>query len=627
MRKFALLAALVAAHLSVFGQNLYIQYDANCMDKMEYKFVEQKSGVSYSAYRLNKSNNEKIFFETGVEGVNVRPSVPGKLTRCSDVRLDKNDVVDINRGKKRVYICKKLDSGWAILPVGTASYMNFADNFLTYQGSDYDMQADFKQSLSGNDLAQIGESSKSNIYYAGQMPACNQEAYRFKKVPRETCKDDAELAILPSVGLLQDFASSGQKFELVSINGMPVCDYLTKGNAPVRIAPEPQPEATPEDYSVVVRPAIEPPMVIVTEKSVPETPKVECNIIANEGEHVVSQGENLYVIARRYGLTVNNLRAWNDMTTDAIYPCSVVKVIAPPAPEQPSMAIARVNDVPMSYNTVVKPKPKKIECNVDANEGEHVVQQGESLYAVARQYSLKVDNLRAWNRLMSDRIQPCSKLIVVAPKVEVKGIPAPKIVKAKTIVAPKVVAVKKPQPKKAVVVAVKKTEPVMYVKKGSGFYVVKKGETVAGIAKRYNMDESGFRQCNNLSATEKVNIGQILTTQCACNLDDAKPTPVKIEATAVVMPRPKVRTMALEQDVPESYNTIVRPKAVKVKDKTEGVTPKGLENRTRKYHVVLADETILSIAKKYNTTVEKLRSLNRLEEKELIIPNQLLVLE
>ena len=93
------------------------------------------------------------------------------------------------------------------------------------------------------------------------------------------------------------------------------------------------------------------------------------------------------------------------------------------------------------------------------------------------------------------------------------------------------------------------------------------------------------------------------------------------------MPRPKVRTMALEQDVPESYNTIVRPKAVKVKDKTEGVTPKGLENRTRKYHVVLADETILSIAKKYNTTVEKLRSLNRLEEKELIIPNQLLVLE
>ncbi len=695
MRRFTLLMAIIAFSFPAFSQNIYIQFDAQCMDKLEYRFVQPESNnMPYTAYRLNKNENEKLYFETGIESVEIKKTIPGKLIPCNQTDIDKNDIADINKGKKRIYICKKLDSGWAILPVGTASYMYFSNNYLTFQGPDYDFKADFSQPLSTNNLSDNFEASMSSIFYAGQLDACNQSAAVFRKSPNETCKDEATISILPSVGLIQDKSSSGQIFELVTINGMPVCDYVTKGTAPTELTrSEPQPESIPTQYSSpMVRQNIEvitdafgeekteettstPNNDVVSTKNIEEAPKVDCNLEAQEGEHLVGQGESLYGIARRYGLTVNNIRSWNELTTDNIFPCTIIKIIAPPVAEQPSMTVARTNDVPMNYNEVAISEPQvevvastKIECNVDANEGEHVIQQGESLYAIARKYNLKVDQLRSWNNLQSDKILPCSKLVIMAPAVQTKAIEdvpkqysvvvKPKTVsKAKPVVTAKSVKVKtkvvaKAPLKAPVKATAKQTEEMAYVKKESCLHIVREGETLESVAKDWGIAATDLRQFNNLSSKDKVLSGQVLRMQSKpCFVEDelpenygivAKPKSTVLKKEEVVpqnysiVIKPKStnnatlasKSVKKEEDVPHAYNTVVMPKPIKVKD-TEGivVTTKSPENRTRKFHVVKSEETLTSIAKAYGISVEKLRSLNKLESNELIIPNQLLILE
>ena len=635
MRKYTPLIALFLTAYIAKSQDIYLQYDAACMDKMEYHFLQPNNGASnlaYTTYRMNNSAQEKIYLEAGLETVMVKKSVPGKLNKCS-TRLSKRDVTDINAGKRKAYICKKLDSGWAIIPTSSAAYMNYVNNKLTYINASYELDAELKEGQGGGaDLsAHFADSeAKAAMFYLGDMQACDTKGHIFKVSPCHICRIEADVTFLPTIGVIREQNVNSPVYELTSINGMPVCDYLKGAKSPVKpVIIEPKPER------------------IVIEKTI-EEPVADCGLVANEGEHVVQRGENVYSVARRYGISVTNLRSWNSLSTDVIYPCTALKVTAPIKPmEQPSMAMARTNDVPMSYAKSVKPIVQtkvvtkyeikyvtKIVCEAKAKDGEHIVQQGENLTAIAKLYNINTDELRTWNKLKNDKLETCSRLRVTEPIVRVKKevpvsyavVVKPKVVKAavqprKVVVTPKSVATVE---KKII-----KTEPVYFVKKNSGFHVVQKNETVAAIAKQYGLSESIVRKCNNLESKELLKRGQVLNIQnCACDVRD-QPTPSSYNT--VVFKEKKSTVKTIPNDVPESYNTVVMPKPIKVRENTtigtEAVTTKGIETRVRKYHVVKADDTLESVARAYNMDEKRLRTINRLETNERIIPNQLLVLE
>ena len=130
MRKAALFSTLVvlgATFQMASAQDIYIRYDADCVEKLEYRFVEQNSGVAYTSYKVNKNASENVYFETGVEVPQIRKTAPSKMYSCNAIDLTKADVNAINKGKRKAFIVKKLDSGWAVLPVGSAAYMSFTD--------------------------------------------------------------------------------------------------------------------------------------------------------------------------------------------------------------------------------------------------------------------------------------------------------------------------------------------------------------------------------------------------------------------------------------------------------------------------------------------------------------------
>jgi LysM repeat protein len=634
MRKYTLLTALFLTAIAAHSQDIYLQYDASCMDKMEYRFVESTNGssnVAFTTYRVNYGAQEKVFLEAGLESVIVKKTIPGKLSKCS-TKLSKSDIADINTGKRKAFVCKKLDSGWAIIPTSSAAYMYFNNNTLSYKNASFDLQSELKEGQGGDNLAASSPNNdpKASVFYLGDMRACDAQGHIFKMSPCDICKIDAEVTFLPTIGMIREQETNGQLYELTSINGLPVCDYMKGAKAPV-----PPKMVEPQPESIVIK----------------EEPVNDCSLVAEEGQHVVQRGENVYSIARRYGIAVTSLRSWNSLSTDVIQPCTALKVVAPPKPvEQPSMAVARNNDVPMSYNKVVKPQVvtktvtkvetkyvTKIVCEAKAREGEHVVQQGENLSTVAKLYNVSVSELRSWNKMKNDKLETCSRLKVTEPVVIVKkevpvsyaAVVKPKV--KKVVVTPKAVAhiEKKPvvTPKAVAHVEKKivKTEPVLFVKKNSGFHVVQRNETVSGIAKQYHLSETIVRRCNNLDATETLKKGQVLNIQnCACDVSD-EPKPSSYNTVVVKEKKATVKTTP--SDVPESYNTVVMPRPIKAKENTEGVTAKGVETRVRKYHVVKGDDTLESIARAYNTDEKKLRTLNRLDAGERVIPNQLLILE
>lgn len=118
----------------------------------------------------------------------------------------------------------------------------------------------------------------------------------------------------------------------------------------------------------------------------PEKKKNEKTTTAprNPERHKVQRGETLASIAGQYGVTIADIREWNDLKSDNIMAGQVLVVDA-------KKAVKKKNDTPAAPSV-------------------HTVKSGENLSAIADKYGVTVANLREWNDLKSDNIRVGDKL-------------------------------------------------------------------------------------------------------------------------------------------------------------------------------------------------------------------------
>jgi membrane-bound lytic murein transglycosylase D len=158
--------------------------------------------------------------------------------------------------------------------------------------------------------------------------------------------------------------------------------------------------------------------------------------------HIVKEGENLTLIADKYNVSVAELKEWNDLKSDVI--------------------------VPGQELIVTKPTKTKEKEQTTKSAKIHTVKEGENLTMIADKYNVTIKQIKQWNDLTSDVIQPGMKLYVSNPKATVKE-------KNKT---PKT-------------------------------YKVKKGDTLESIADDFNISLSDIKKWNNLKSN-KIYVGQVL---------------------------------------------------------------------------------------------------------------------
>lgn len=147
--------------------------------------------------------------------------------------------------------------------------------------------------------------------------------------------------------------------------------------------------------------------------------------------YTVQKGDSLWSIAKKYGLTVNELKSLNNLTSNLLQIGDVLKVKEEISP-----------DIPDTY----------------------VVKRGDTLYSIARDYNLTVDELKRLNNLTSNTLSIGQTLLLKSS--------APSVIDTNT-------------------------------------YIVKSGDTLYGIARDNGTTVSELKELNNLTSNN-LSIGQVL---------------------------------------------------------------------------------------------------------------------
>ena len=172
----------------------------------------------------------------------------------------------------------------------------------------------------------------------------------------------------------------------------------------------------------------------------------------NPERHKVQRGETLASIAGQYGVTIADIREWNDLKSDNI----------------------RVGDK-LKLKADGKTSTSSRSRDNEAAEQTHKVKKGETLGQIATKYGVTVDDLRKWNNIKGNNIAVGQNLKVYSDKK----------VDRKT----------------------DKTDKKS--KKKQKTHKVKRGETLGEIAEKYGVGLSKLKKANGIKGNN-IQIGQSL---------------------------------------------------------------------------------------------------------------------
>ncbi len=163
---------------------------------------------------------------------------------------------------------------------------------------------------------------------------------------------------------------------------------------------------------------------------VPYIPKAKSTVVAGGDKiHKVAAKETLFSISRLYDVSVDEIKTWNNLKDNALS---------------------------LGQELVIKKKAAATTTTLPATQsmkGVHTVAAKETLYSIARQYNISVQQLREWNSLTADEVKIGQTLFVTQPmyqkpeiktqpevvvKPEVKEEPAVTIVKPETKTQPEI---------------------------------------------------------------------------------------------------------------------------------------------------------------------------------------------
>ncbi len=223
-------------------------------------------------------------------------------------------------------------------------------------------------------------------------------------------------------------------------------------------------------------------------------------------------------------------------------------------------------DILLAINILEPPQPK--ETQVAAIE-DHKVGAGESLWKIAKKYATTISDLTKWNNLESKSVKVGQQLVVSAP---------PEPVKPKTLSL--FTESKKPETKQAVK------------------HKVETGQTLWGIARRYNIKVAELKQWNKLG-NKSIKTGQEL-----------------ILSAPIIQPLVVTKVQTLE-----------KPIIVAAVAPTNETAPIVEKKKVILTHKVQNGETLWRIARRYNIKTTQIQQWNKLQSKTVRVGQQLLVSE
>lgn len=198
----------------------------------------------------------------------------------------------------------------------------------------------------------------------------------------------------------------------------------------------------------------------------------------------------------------------------------------------------------------------------------YTVKKGDSLWKIANKYNTTVEKLKSANNLKTNTLSVGQKLVI--PSISV---------------SPEV----------------------------SDTYIVQKGDSLWGIANKFNMTVSELKNLNNLT-NNLLSIGQVLKIKDSSNNGKTTYTVQKGDSLWVIANKYGITTEELKSYNNLTSNLLSIGQVLKI--------PQG-KTSTENIYTVKKGDSLWTIANRYNTTVEKVKVLNNLTSNLLSIGQQL----
>lgn len=256
--------------------------------------------------------------------------------------------------------------------------------------------------------------------------------------------------------------------------------------------------------------------------------------------YIVKKGDSLYKIAAKYGVTVNELKKINNLSSNLL-----------------------------NIGQVLKIPGKTIDEGSTPSGETYVVQKGDSLYSIAKKFDTTVDSLKKLNNLNSTLID-IGQILVIS-----KG--------SESTETPK------------------------------NTYTVQRGDSLYQIANKFNTTVNEIKALNGLTSN-LLSIGQILKI----------PSSSMNENIYVVQRGDSLYSIA------NKFNTTVN-EIKSLNNLTTNLLNIGqtlkipLSSNSQNVYIVQSGDSLYSIANKFNTTVNEIKSLNNLTNNLLSIGQQLII--
>ena len=328
--------------------------------------------------------------------------------------------------------------------------------------------------------------------------------------------------------------------------------------------------------------------------------------VATNGTYTAVAGDSLWGIAHKFGMTLDELKKANGLTSNNLYVGQTLKV-------RKSAQQNTNNETNQNQNSNGNNNDRPQQTVTSAET--YTVKSGDSLWGIATKHGCNVNDLKSWNHLSSNLIYVGQKLVIGQKKSTVQ----------------------QQQGKK---------EPQQPTSNET--YTVKSGDSLWKIATNHNMSVSQLKNLNKLS-NDMIFVGQKLVVsekkQSAPSQNQNKPSQNQVTkpSTYTVKSGDSVWKIAHECDMSMNElvslngikNNLIFPgQVLKVKAgaKAENVSKSetsgsknqnAASNGISSTYTVKSGDSVWKISHEHGMSMDELKSLNGLKD-NLIIPGQVL---
>lgn len=628
--KSFLLFLLIVVSLPLSGANLYIQYDPDCMDRLEYVNSESAQNGSYVVYQIKLNESELLILEVGYESQRYQNYLPSQSINCSNAVYTKKMAADINSQIDRAFIVyQKGRKQYYVSPVSYAAYFVKTEEQMAYSSPQAEFQLNLKQGIIGENIALNRQ--RAEVFFDGRLENQCSGAYVFRQFSLYTSNPHMDIILVPEVGLVEirhgrnaDDALNNIR-RLDKVNDEYLSDYMDR--VCLGIVSE---SARQTNASIIYQPKPDP---FTQQYGSPSTQIKGGGVYASRKKHVVKKKETLYGVAKQHNIKVDDIRVWNNLTSSNLIHPGDELWVSPPSSAQPAVQQPAnpnigsggvglgVDGLPAPYNATGAGEYAWGESAMETNDGqttdawmnntgEHLVKPGETVASIANQYGYTENRLRMMNNLQPNEIPRIGRRLVTSDcpnpvespssyekyagnsNQDRQGSQTPAYENRKIV--PINQSAFPPQ-------AYETSQPNPVANRSTSAY--------AGDAASFDPYRSNMPSFYESPSTDYVRSAALRrATQFAAGSATSPTSYNNNNTTYNNTTQANTAPQVYDDTVPQGYDAIPDPKAN--------------QRLNRTLHFVREGQTLYDIAKLYNTTVDKLREYNQMGVGETIMPFQ-----